>query len=340
MLLNLYQIIYITMKQKLGYIGSKFSLMEFIDDTIKKYTTDKNVVFCDIFGGTNIVSRYFKNKYNIITNDMEYYSYVVGKVYISNKKIVNPTLLNYFNELVVKPGIFTKTYCVDRNYFTEYNGSKIDTIRQEIEKLYKQKDIDEDEYYYYLTSLLEASDKVANTASIYSAYLKKIKKSAQKELVLLDLNITTIGNNTSYQSDANEIIKKISGDILYLDPPYNHRQYGSNYHIYNTILKYDLDEIVVKGVTGMREYEKSDYCSKVKVLDTFEDLIKNANFKYIFISYNNEGLMNVDDMRNILEKYGDLKLHIKDYKTFKADSNRNNKSSIVQEYLWCLQTFS
>ena len=324
------------MKQKLNYIGSKYSLLEFIDETIKQYTNNDST-FCDLFGGTNIVSRYFKNKYTIISNDMEYYSYVVAKTYISNEKIIKPYLLDYLNSLPVKEGIFTKTYCIDRKYFTPYNGAKIDTIRQEIEKMFIDMIIDEDEYYYYLTSLLESSDKVANTASIYSAYLKKIKKTAQKELVMFELDVENIGDkNISYQDDANHLIKKISGDILYLDPPYNHRQYGSNYHIYNTILKYDLDIIGVKGITGMREYKKSKYCSKVKVLETFEDLIKNANFKYIFISYNNEGLMNIDDMKIILEKYGKLKLHTKDYKTYKADSNRNNKSEVTQEYLWVL----
>ena len=316
------------MKQKFAYIGSKFKLLGFIESTIKEYIDDDESVFCDLFGGTNIVSRHFKNKFDIIiSNDLEYYSYVIAKTYIDNKKIVKPLLLDYFNNLETREGIFTKTYCYDRNYFTKQNGSKIDTIRQEIEKLFNNNSIDEDEYFYYLTSLLEASDKVANTASIYSAYLKKIKKTAKKELVMVELGIDDIGDkNKSYQEDANILINKISGDILYLDPPYNHRQYGSNYHIYNTILKYDLDQIEVKGVTGMRNYEKSNYCSKVKVLETFENLIKNAHFKYIFISYNNEGLMNIDDMKSILSKYGDLTLHKKDYKTYKADSNRNNKS--------------
>jgi len=325
------------MKQKLAYIGSKYSLLNFIDDTIRLYVDVENKTFCDLFGGTNIVSRYFKNKCNIISNDFEHYSYIISKAYISNSQIIDDKYLDYFNNLPTKEGIFTETYCKGRNYFTESNGSKIDTIRQEIEKLYLSKELNEDEYYYYLTSLLEASDKVANTASIYSAYLKKIKKTALKELTLVSLDITETGsNNISYQKDANELIKEIKGDILYLDPPYNHRQYGSNYHIYNTILKYDLDEIEVKGVTGMRTWEKSDYCSKVKALETFENLIKNINFKYTFISYNNEGIMNIDDVRNVLSKYGECHLHTTEYKTYKADSNRQNKSKNTQEYLWVL----
>ena len=98
--------------------------------------------------------------------------------------------------------------------------------------------------------------------------------------------------------------KKIHGDVLYLDPPYNARQYCSNYHVLETIARYDNLEL--SGVTGLRDSssQKSKFCSKRTVVETFEDLIKNAQFKYIFLSYNNEGLMSLDTIKEIMSSHG------------------------------------
>lgn len=127
--------------------------------------------------------------------------------------------------------------------------------------------IDDNTYYFLLASLLESADKVANTASVYCAYLKHIKKSAQKPLVLSPAKFTPTSNkHLLFHQDANELISTISGDILYLDPPYNQRQYGANYHLLNTIAKYD--QFVPKGKTGLRSYQKSAYCKSSEVVSS------------------------------------------------------------------------
>jgi len=148
-------------------------------------------------------------------------------------------------------------------------------------------------YYFLLASLLESADKVANTASVYGAFLKHFKKSAQKDLVLTSAKFEKNCNTHQvFNEDSNQLIKKIRGDILYLDPPYNQRQYGANYHLLNTIALYD--DFETKGKTSMRDYQRSNYCKKSEVKNNFEDLVKSADFKYIFLSYNNEGLMSFD----------------------------------------------
>jgi len=133
------------------------------------------------------------------------------------------------------------------------------------------------------------------------------------------------------------LIKRISGDILYLDPPYNQRQYGANYHLLNTIAKYD--NFIPKGKTGLREYNRSNYCKRKEVTLNFEELIKNANFKYIFLSYNNEGLMGKEEIANVMKKYGKYDLITKEYQRFKADKtkNRNHKANKTFEYLHMLE---
>ena len=115
-----------------------------------------------------------------------------------------------------------------RNYFTDKNGRKIDAIRVKIKEWKNDSRITENQYYHLLASLLESVDKVANVASVYGAFLKKIKKSASNEIKLK--SIQPISNNKKcivYNKDANELIKNISGDILYLDPPYNCLLYTS-----------------------------------------------------------------------------------------------------------------
>ena len=126
---------------------------------------------------------------------------------------------------------------------------------------------------------------------------------AMKPLVLTPANFDcTDQQNEVYQEDANTLIRRIEGDILYLDPPYNVRQYGANYHILNTIANYNA--FVPKGKTGLPPYKRSRYCSRVKVLDAFDYLLKNARFRYVFLSYNNEGLLSPETIRQTMSKYG------------------------------------
>jgi len=140
-----------------------------------------------------------------------------------------------------------------------------------------------------------------------------------------------------HNRDANELIDEIEGDILYMDPPYNHRQYGANYHMLNTIALYDAFQPA--GKTGLRSYERSRWCVKNEVSNVFADLIKKAKFKYIFLSYNNEGLMSLDDVRKTMEEYGRYELIEQPYQRFKADKteSRNHKATSTMEYLHVLE---
>gem|GEM_PF-13944 len=298
-----------------------------------------NKIFCDLFAGTGIVGRNFKTKVKqVISNDLEYYSYVLNKNYIENH-IAFPYqhLLDELNDLEPKNGFIFEEYSENgtsnRLYFSEHNGRKIDAIRQKIEQWKEHKKITENQYFFLLASLLESADKVANTASVYGAFLKKLKKTAQREM-FIEPALFSVNDNKHqvFNRDSNELIQKISGDILYLDPPYNARQYGANYHLLNTIAEYTT--FVPKGKTGLRNYKKSNYCSKNVVQNTFNELIKNANFKYIFLSYNNEGLMSENDIKTILSKYGKYDLFTTDYQRFKAKMIENILQTIgIQNYI-------
>ncbi len=332
----------------MNYIGSKYKLSSWIEQTVKDVVGDdlNEKTFCDIFAGTGIVGRTFKREVKkVIANDLEYYSYVLNRNYIQNhQEIENKEkyLEKLNNSSLIDSGFIYNNYCLGsgsgRCYFSDENGKKIDSARVQIERWYEDKEMDEDLYYFLLASLIESADKVANTASVYGAFLKHLKKSAQKEMTIEGAEFI-INDNTHevYNEDSNELIKRIEGDILYLDPPYNQRQYGANYHLLNTIAKYD--NFTPKGKTGLREYNRSSYCKKSEVLYSFEELIRNANFRYIFLSYNNEGLMSEDEVKAVMQKYGAYHLETKEYQRFKADKtqNRNHKADRTFEYLHILE---
>lgn len=274
---------------------------------------------------------------------MEYYSFVLNRNYIGNHIAFDyEEFINELNSLNGKKGFIFQNYSEDgkagRNYFTAENGQKIDAVRLQIEAWKKTSQITEDQYFFLLTSLLESADKVANTASVYGAYLKHIKASAAKKLVIKPAIFQQTENSHKvFQQDSNELIKKIEGDILYLDPPYNARQYGANYHLLNTIAKYDT--FVPKGKTGLRDYYKSDWCRTGEVLKSFGELIEKAQFPYIFLSYNNEGLMSQKEVQTVMERFGKYMLKTKKYQRFKADKteNRNHKATETFEYLHILE---
>ncbi len=332
----------------MNYIGSKYKLSDFIKSTIYSMVGNdlSDKVFCDLFAGTGIVGRNFKKEVQqVISNDFEYYSFVLNKNYIGNHLEINDkqTLIDELNNLpLIENGFIFQNYCLgsgsNRQYFSDENGKKIDTIRTKIQEWKQANSINESQYYFLLASLLESADKVANTASVYGAFLKHLKKSAQKEFILENADFEINDNEHQvFNQNSNELIQHIQGDILYLDPPYNARQYGSNYHMLNTIAKYEQFE--PKGKTGLPTYQKSKYCSKNFVLNEFENLIKNAEFEYIFLSYNNEGLMSVNDVKNVMSKYGNYYLEKTDYQRFKSDKteSRNHRANKTEEYLHILQ---
>ncbi|MDT3693774.1 MAG: DNA adenine methylase [Mucispirillum sp.] len=332
----------------MNYIGSKYSLMHFLVTSINSVINKKtNMVFADLFAGTGVVGAEYRSRgFNVISNDIQYYSYVLNKHYITNNITISSDLIEYLNNLKGVEGFVYNNYCAGsgsgRNYFSDENGKKCDAIRIELDSLLRKNEIDESSYYSLLASLLNSIDKVANTASVYGAFLKHIKSSAQKPLVLELLPQINGVVGKVYNMNINELIYHIDGDVLYLDPPYNTRQYSANYHVLETIARYDYPELF--GKSGLRDYsqQKSAYCSKRTVEDVFDDLVKNAKFKYIFVSYNNEGLMSLDIIKKIMEKYGKYTCFTQEYRRFKADKdiNRNISSSTTIEYLHLLEKVS
>jgi len=310
------------------FIGCKENLLGFIETFIKERDIRGNV-FCDLFAGTGSVAKHFKKLgYKIISSDLLYFSYVLQKVYIEQNQYpkfakllkhlkIDPVeetlftsdsqgakeIIKYLNNLEGIEGFIYKNYSPEgtqgqtniRKYFTGDNAKRIDTIREKIEEWEKSNLLNEQEYFFLLCSLIEAVPFVANISGTYSAFLKEWDKRAFKKITLeVPEIIKSDETHKVFNINGLNVFDQIKGiDILYLDPPYNERQYAPNYHILETIAKWDKPEI--KGVTGMRPYEnqKSEFCNAKTGIKALGEIIKKNNFRHLLLSYNDEGIMPV-----------------------------------------------
>ena len=328
----------------LKYLGSKRKLIPFLEKTIKSVVGNDlaKFSFCDLFAGTGIVGRHFKSSVKeIISNDLEYYSFVINRHTIGNNEIIPDSeyYIDVLNRLPLEQrGFIYKNYCPGggsgRMYFSDHNGKKIDTMRQWIEWI-KKLGIDDDLYFFLLASLIESADAVANTTAHYTAYLKQLIPDAQKPLILEPAHSeTTQNSHRVFNENANDLIRKISGDILYLDPPYTARQYGGDYHLIASIAKGDT--FIPAGKTGRRPYQRSAWASSKSAESELDDLLKHAQFKYTFMSYNNEGLLTPATIKSIMSKYGKYDVASTEYKRFKSSAGVH-KAATTTEFLHILE---
>ena len=243
-------------------------------------------------------------------------SYVISnaKLNTPNGEYANLGLnpFEYFNSTEEDlKGFIYKNYSpggtAGRMYFSEENAKKIDFIRWKIEQWKEEQKISDSEYYFLIASLLESVSKVANVAGVYGAYLKKWDPRAVKKMKFIPVDIKNEkakGHNYVYNENIEKFIDQIEGDILYLDPPYTKNQYSVQYHLLETIAKYDNPEI--KGITGARDTsnQTSAFSKAGEVQIEFEKIIAKANFKYIIVSYSSAGIMSKEYIESVLKRYG------------------------------------
>lgn len=331
----------------LNYIGSKHTLCSTLIEIISNEVPElKTKTFMDLFAGTGTVGfQMLPLVASCSSNDLEYYSFVINNALLRcpYSEIIQQ-IINECNQLEGIEGLIYYNFSPHneedgRMFFSNENAKRCDAMRQYIEKQKEDNRISQEEYYFILASLIVVMDKVANTSCVYGAYLKKFKASALKPLVLTPIHIRTKTENT-VNFDINTVYNMKAEDVqdyydvVYMDPPYNQRQYSANYSPLNYIALYDAT-IKLTGKTGLiKNYNKSDFCSKVKVKNAFKKLVQNIKCKHLFISYNNEGLLSCDELKTILESYGEVKLFKIPYKKFKAQKNVDGDS--VFEYLWVL----
>ncbi len=327
----------------MDYIGSKVKLNKWIFDTLSHLFPDpKQHTFLDACCGSGAVSQYAASiGYKVISTDcMKFPSVIInGSIGLTKKeKHIANQQISELNKLSGIKGYFYKNFCDEsspsRMYFTAKNAQCIDHVRSEIEKIDDPKIKD-----YLLYCGLEAMSRVSNTTGVQAAYLKKFKDRARGKLTLREEQDFK-GKAKAFCCDILELLKK-SGfrknhtqDVLYIDPPYNHRQYGPNYHLYETFVRNDNPK--PSGKTGLRNWKEecsSQFCSKKGCLKFLMQVIEATTAKIVLISYNSDGILTKKDMRS---SFRNVKVHERLQRRYKADTAQNrvyNQENLV-EYLF------
>lgn len=308
------------------YLGSKYKLLDFINETIEENCGEFESFF-DVFGGTGVVSNYFYEKgKKIYINDMLKSNYCVYRAFLGNEKFsekkIEKIIREYNNIENIEDNYFSKTY--KDTYFSENDCKKIGYIREDIENKYEDNKINEREKYILITSLLYSMDRIANTVGHYDAYRKKQNLQDNFEMFALDIDKNQNIKNEIYNMDSNELVKKVKADIAYIDPPYNSRQYGDAYHLLENVAEWKKPKVYGVAKKMDRSNIKSNYCTN-KASNAFKDLIEHCNCKYIIVSYNNMGQkgnsrsqakISDTEILEILNQKGKVKVFEKDFNFF------------------------
>jgi adenine-specific DNA-methyltransferase len=337
------------------YLGNKGSLLHFIDQVLAMHdvvsTRALPLCVCDPFTGTTSVARHLKRlDWRVISGDIMTYSYAFQHAYVgANEAPPFANLLNagaldtdlrlsvplhrviaHLNNLRGIEGFFYKTYSPGgpdgRQFLSEANALRVDAIRKVINTWWGQGLLTEAERYVLVAALIESVSKVANVAGTYGAYLKGWDPRANKPLMLSVPPIVHSAHQHAVNlADANELVPQHECDLLYIDPPYNTRQYCANYHLLETLALGDEPE--VKGVAGLRAEngKRSPYCKSGQAEEALRQLVSAAKSRWILMSYNSEGIMPHESIVEILSQRGKVAVYACEYRRFRSDADGDNR---------------
>ncbi len=355
-------------KQLITYIGNKRALLDFIGNglsIVKKRLNKEKLKIFDVFSGSGIVARYFKKHSSLlIVNDLEKYSEAINRCYLSNKstlpvnelksiyfelqeKLVEEKLLTGFIHDLYSPKDDKSIKKGERVFYTPRNAKYIDTARQLIEN------IENDYRNFYLAPLLSEASIHANTSGVFKGFYKdkhtgigKYGGKNEDALVRILGNIYLpfpIFSNYEcevdiHRGDSNIIADCIGEvDVAYLDPPYNQHPYGSNYFMLNLIIDY-INPEKISNVSGIPiDWNRSGYNKRNQTYNSFSKLINNLKAKYILVSFNSEGYITVEEMKDLLTKTGKLEILETNYNTFRGSRNLRNRDIHLKEYLYLVE---
>ena len=350
-------------EQIITYLGNKRTLLFHIKSVIdeirpKLNKEDKDIIAVDLFAGSGVVGRMLKEcGFKVISNDLEGYSRLINSCYLSNKSEFDETVYNgYYNKLKeildkgeYVEGLISKNYAPkddeniqegERVFYTSENAKIIDTVEEPYKK-------------YFMASLLYEASVHTNTSGVFKGFYKDSKtgrgkfggngeNALQRIKGKIEIHKPIFSEKendyTVYQKDANILVKELKDlDIVYMDPPYNQHPYASNYFMLNVILNNKIEGKMSK-VSGIPDnWNRSAYNKRQEVKEAIDNLVKDVDCKYLIVSYNSEGFVSLDDMKEILGKYGEVSVKEIQYNAFRGSRNLKNRDTYVDEYLFILK---
>lgn len=357
-------------QQLITYIGNKRSLLNFIGsgvDIVRERLNKPKITSFDVFSGSGIVARYLKQYSDkIITNDLEDYSSVINRCYLSNKSDVDFDLLaHWMNWLKIRlvdeklnRGFISELYSPrnaeainlgERCFYTPRNAMYIDTARVLLEE------VPENIRHFFMGPLLSEVSIHANTSGVFKGFYKNSKTGKgqfggnNKDALVrimgdIELKAPVFSNFESevevLQGDSNNVASNVDEvDVAYLDPPYNQHPYGSNYFMLNLVVNYKRPESISR-VSGIPEdWNRSDYNKKIRAYDAMKDLVEKIKAKYLIISFNSEGFISLNEMLELLGHVGKTEVLETKYNTFRGSRNLAGRDIHVKEYLYLVEKF-
>ncbi len=355
-------------KQIITYLGNKRELLKEIEAQIlfvSSVLNKKKLVFLDLFSGSGIVARLFKQYASkVIANDLEAYSKVINECFLSNKRDFDEQefrrLLSEINRHIKeKPveGIIRKNYSPkndtrikkeDRVFYTNRNALYIDSFRYYVDAI-----VPTEYRKYFLALLLTEASIHVNTCGVFKGFYKDPgtgvgKFGGRGENALsricgdITIGVPVLSNFESdyevFQEDANALAGRLKDlDFVYIDPPYNQHPYGSNYFMLNLILKNTIDSQISK-VSGIpNDWNHSIYNKRGTALEGLRDIIKKLDAKFILVSYNNEGFISFSEMESMLSEFGTVRKTGIPYNAFRGSRNLNDRDLHTKEFLFLLE---
>jgi adenine-specific DNA-methyltransferase len=347
------------------YIGNKTRLIPFIIGAIDRLGISTGSAH-DAFAGTSAVGRALKERgWRVASSDLMTYSYVFQRAYVVAQRepsiaelragdaglryalrsarfrsrasqrngplgIVSEYLERWLDPLA---GFFTSQFSDERRYFTRENAQRIDAIRTALHEWRDAGLITEDAYYLLLAALIEGADRVANTAGVYAAYIKSWQPNAVRPLELAPITpIKGPRGSTAHIGDALQVARGLGPiDLLYIDPPYNARQYPGYYHVPELIARGWIDSApILRGKTGLLpgDGQRSDWCSARRVRHALADLLGATGARHVLVSYNSEGLLSENVLKETLRDVsidGRVRCFRKTYRRYRADSDHERR---------------
>jgi adenine-specific DNA-methyltransferase len=360
------------------YIGNKTRLLPFLSDVLGQIGVTPGRAH-DAFAGTASVARSLKAAgWRVESSDVMTYSYVFQRAYVvarhgpSARRVAagdadvrralrartfrpvgsdGLSVLAEYLSAWVEPenGFIAKHFAPGggRMYFTDENARRIDAARHALHRWREAGLVSEDAYYLLLAAIIEAADRVANTAGIYAAYIKQWQPNATKAFRMQPARpVSRAGGSRAYRDDAAAVARKVGPiDLLYVDPPYNARQYSGYYHIPEIIATGWFGSLpVLRGKTGLPvdRPPSSVWCNKAGAAKALDDLLGATGARHVLVSYNTEGILRDAEFLDILGRrtVAPVQRFVHAYKRYRADQdgeNRRYRANGVSELVYYLR---
>lgn len=339
------------------FLGCKESLLPFIDAFLEEKGVGEGVFF-DFFAGTGAVGKRFKARgFSVISCDILEFCALLQRVYIRlniypsfrglqerlrlpmgmDNRARAECVIEFLNHLPGRHGYITENFSdagsAGRKFFRKVNAERVDSIREKIEIWSREGMLTQSERALLLCALVEAVPFVANISGTYAAYLKEWDKRSLKPLTLkTPALIPSKHKHRVYCTDALSLLDTMEKvDVLYLDPPYNERQYGSNYHVLETITRWKKP--AVTGITGVRGFDvpKSAFCNAASALNALDRIAGSAKYKHLILSYNDDGIMPEEKIIEILGRYGRVEVAQQSYRRFKSHGKTTRRTPLREK---------